>query len=654
MRLRRSIAVLIVAGAALVATKSPSARAGDPPAAKGGAAEWIHAWHDATEPAAAQAAGKKILKELPDDAASLEVLLKFVKEGWTVPKLSTSYAVLRSWAYDKIDGKAQPDTRLAFLELIERDLLASPMVKEGGILYAKSWCHWAAKRYDKAIEIGERYVTHFPKGSNVDDARWTIADAMLALSPPDLAGAKKHLKAIVAMEKSDRRDAAEKLLVAVEAGGADVQLTEGFPRPDGLGKVVVLTNLAASDPLWKALDRWRAARHAETVRFSGDDVRTAADALKKIGPEFVAIAVAPGTVDVNFHLDVLELCRGLDADPMPDFLFGYLTARSPEDLAQFTDRILAKDSAGGTRAAVTMPTATGHEFDALDFALHFGHGTPTEVVDAASAAQISAYTLGTSPVIFSGACFNGVLSRSYHPCVFQPIFLAPASYTPDKLVSLAWVHAGATGYLASLEGDRGEMAMAEWEHLRETAEPLGAVIGHQYRLVCTSLPATYPGFPRYKVGAAKRTSYYDVMLRGAVARILVGDPSSQPLKAPLSQPTATASLALAPDGKTCTATVEVLRYEPGDFVNYLPERGDTFDTRVTSRIALPAGFSSRLESPEVTAELFGTAVPVGRSIVRHEVWGGQRYVTVQAEGRDARLAQAGAKLTFRWVVRLPN
>jgi hypothetical protein len=612
----------------------------------------IRAWREAGDPAAAQAAGKKLLKALPDDAAALEVLLKFVKEGWTVPKLQTSYATLRTWAYDKVDGKTQPDVRLALLELIERDQPGSPLVKDGGILYSKSWCHFIAKRYAEAIDAGERYVTRFPKGSNVDDARWTVTESMLALSPPDLAGAKRHLKAIAALESSSRREAAKSLLVAVEAGGADAQPTQGLPNADGLGKVAVLTNLAPSDPLWKALEAWRKARKAETVRFSGSDVRAAEGALVKLGVEFVAIAVAPATVDVNFHLDVLELCRGLDADPLPDFHFGYLTAASPDDLAKFTERILAKEAAGGTRLGVTMPTATGKEFAELDLALHFGHGMPTEVVNGASAAQISAYALPTTPVVFSGACFNAVLSRSYHPCAYQMVFLAPATFSPDQLVSLAWVHAGATGFLGSLEADRGEMAMTEWEYLRETAEPLGAVIGHQYRLAFTSLPATYAGFPRYKPGVAKRMGFYDVMLRGAVARILLGDPAYKPLKEPLAAPTTQATLEVAPDGKSATATIEVLRYEQGDFLNYLPDHGDgTFDTRVTARLELPGGFGGRLDSMEATVDLGGAAVSVGRSIARHEVWGGRRYVTVQVEGRDGRLARPGAKATFRWTVR---
>jgi hypothetical protein len=42
---------------------------------------------------------------------------------------------------------------------------------------------------------------------------------------------------------------------------------------------------------------------------------------------------------------------------------------------------------------------------------------------------------------------------------------------------------------------------------------------------------------------------------------------------------------------------------------------------------------------------------VGKQIVRHEIWGGRRYVTVQVEGRDGRLAQPGAKATYRWAIK---
>jgi hypothetical protein len=615
-------------------------------------AELEAAWRAAKEPKEQQAAGKRVLKELPDDALAFEVLLRFVEQGWTVPRLATSYEVLQGWTFDRVDGKKQPDVRLALIDLLERDHPTSYLVKEGGILYCRSWAHWAAKRYEQAIKIGEQFVARFPKSSNVDDARWTIAESMLALAPPDLAGAKRHLKAILALEKSDRKTSAEQLLAAVEGGGADAQPTEGFPRAGGLGKVVVLTNLAAGDPLWKALARWREARKAETVRFEGNEVARAADGLRKHGAEFVAVAVAPATVDINFHLELLETCRNLDADPMPDFSFGYLTARSPEDLAAFTERILAKEAVGGTRAGLVAPSATGKELESLDFALHFGHGNPSGIVGGVGAEQVAALSLPSTPVVFSGACFHGVLSRSYHPCAYQPVFLAPETVPVERLLSLAWVHAGATGLLAAQEGDRGEMAMAEWEHFREGAEPLGAVVGHSYRLAFTSLPATFGGFPRYKPGVAKRMGFYDVMLRGLVSRLLVGDPSFRPLHEPLETPSVTAAAEPAADGKSVTATLHVRRFKNGPFLNVLPERVDgVFDTRLTARVALPEGFTGRLEDPKVAVEHAGGAVPFGRTQVRHEVWGGRRWLNLQVEGADGRLATAGTKATFTFAVR---
>ena len=106
------------------------------------------------------------------------------------------------------------------------------------------------------------------------------------------------------------------------------------------------------------------------------------------------------------------------------------------------------------------------------------------------------------------------------------------------------------------------------------------------------------------------------------------------------------------DGRTATANVDVLRFEQGDFLNYLPDHGDgTFGWRVTARIALPETFISRLESLKATVDVTSNAVSFSRSMARYEVWGARRFVNVQVEGKDGRLAQAGAKAIFRWSVR---
>jgi hypothetical protein len=69
------------------------------------------------------------------------------------------------------------------------------------------------------------------------------------------------------------------------------------------------------------------------------------------------------------------------------------------------------------------------------------------------------------------------------------------------------------------------------------------VIGLEYRLAFTSLPETFSSFPRYVPGRAKRTGFYDVMLRGMVSRILLSDPSFRPLKEPLDPPATRTSVA---------------------------------------------------------------------------------------------------------------
>jgi hypothetical protein len=646
----RRVATAVAVGWLVLAGAPAPTPAADPPKGKG--QEALKAWKDATDDAARQAAGKRVMKEVPDAAETFEVVSTFLEKGWPVGKVGTSYDVLKHWTFDRVDGKAAPALRLGFIDLIEKAHATAPVVVDGGLQYARTWALNAAGRHAQAIEAGERYVARFAKGSRLDDVRLLVAQSMLALSPPDLAGARKQLKALVAMEKSPLRPEAERLLAAVESGGASVQLTEGFPKPEGLGKVVLLTNLPSGHALLDAVKAWREAKQAEVVRFEGGDVAAAAADLRKTGPEFVALVVEPSTVDVNFHLGVLETCRGLDADPMPDFHFGYLTARTPADLHALSTRSLLPKGAGENAAGLVALTPDGANVKPLDFVLHFGHGMPWSVVDGATGEQIAKWDLTRRPVVFSGACFNAVFSRSYHPCALQPVFLPPEEVAPERLVSLAWVRAGAAGLLAALEGDRGEMAMAEWMRFRATAEPLGAVIGHQYRLAFTSLPESYPGFPRYTPRAAKRMGFYDVMLRGMVSRLLLGDPTFEPLASPLDAPTTASSLEGAADGSV-VATVEVLRFENGPFLNYLPESGrGVFDWRLTERVELPRGLAARLDAPTVAVvDAGGATVPFGRTQAKHEVWGGRRHVTVQVESTDGRLAKAGTRATFTFAVR---
>jgi hypothetical protein len=239
------------------------------------------------------------------------------------------------------------------------------------------------------------------------------------------------------------------------------------------------------------------------------------------------------------------------------------------------------------------------------------------------------------------------MSRSFHTSAGQFIHLAPMEVAPERLISLGWVHAGVTGYLAALEGDRGEMAVTEWEWFRETAAPLGDAIGRQYRLVFTGVPDGFEGFPKYVPGAKKGMSFLDVMQRGALSRLLISDPSHRPLAEPLDEPSSVVQTRLDETARTWTVTATAKRWSQGAFLNYLPKPpSDRFDRRMYQRVAVPAAVTARPGAPTVRAEREGREIAITRSHLKHEVWGGVRWVDVQIESSDGALGNPGSTVTW--------
>ena len=212
------------------------------------------------------------------------------------------------------------------------------------------------------------------------------------------------------------------LVTAAPAVAAErrVPVKSGRPLASGLGKEVILTNLPARSKEWKAVNEHARYRQARVLRFRGDKVSSVRKSLGKIGPEFVSVAVSPTTVDMNFHLEMLELCRGLDADPMPDFHFGYLCAANGEDMGAFLTRIREREAnaEAGSEAKVVALSGSGGHLAGLDYFLHFGHGQPWAVVKGMTGEAVGKLDLPRGPVVWSGACFGGVLSRSFHKSAY--------------------------------------------------------------------------------------------------------------------------------------------------------------------------------------------------------------------------------------------
>ncbi len=431
-----------------------------------------------------------------------------------------------------------------------------------------------------------------------------------------------------------------------------IALKKGLPKADGLGMLVIVTNFPGNDKRGKAIKAYAKARGAKVVKFKKSDVASARTALRRAGAEFVAFAVLPETVDTEFHYAVLELCRDLDADPMPDFHFGYLTARDGPDLTRLLAAIedRAARSADEPQAKIIALTGDGKQLLPLDYVLHFGHGQAWRVDNGMTGEQVGKLYLPRAPVVWSGACFNGVLSRSWHKSARQLIWLTPTTVDPKYLMTLNWIHAGISGYLAALEGDRGEMAVAEWEYFRSKACALGEAIGYQYRLAFTSVYADFTTFPRHVPGSKQRKSFYDVMLRGMVSRILISDPSLRPMDKPLDEPVHAVDVGYDAEAKRIEIVADVLRFSNGAHVNCLPKKAGYFDRRCYVRVAVPPDVPAKFDDVTVEARNGSEVVAITRHHLRHEVWGGRRYLNLQIEAPAGQIKK-GTQVRWRLPVR---
>jgi hypothetical protein len=240
----------------------------------------------------------------------------------------------------------------------------------------------------------------------------------------------------------------------------------------------------------------------------------------------------------------------------------------------------------------------------------------------------------------------------------QPTFCTPVEYRPDEVLSLAWVHAGALGLVAAMEADRGEMAGAEWSWLRQTAAPLGELAGLSQRLAFAALPEAWAGMARHRAGRSRSLDLLDVMLRGQLSRALIGDPSVRLLAEPV-EPQAVGST-VTRDGERLVVEVHAtptafVRESQFLFVNTITSRGmgaqGFTERRLFARVEVPSDGPGRLGAPEVTVRRGAADVPVLRTTVRHEVWGGKRFVVLQVEAADAALVSSDTRARFSFPVR---
>jgi hypothetical protein len=343
---------------------------------------------------------------------------------------------------------------------------------------------------------------------------------------------------------------------------------EGAPSKASLGTYVILTNLPPSDAYYQAVTVLQGHRKATVVTFKDGDYPGILTRLKQLKPEFVAIVAKPITIDVNFGYRILELATKLDDDPFVDFAHGFITGKDAQAAVDFVKGIIKAEQqvqafpktivgfGPSTIDAIypnTFSWASGFSSQTIyhkeadkfpgpqlktlegnGLMRFWGHGMPERIVKSLTAKQVQ--SIDVSPaVIFGGACYTGVVARSFDPTLGQSI-VKSRIIPPQDSFCLSLISSGTTGFFGALDPDHGITSVQEFEHLMTTARPLGAVARHNYdTIVMANLPKPL-GFPTFTEGQPRpKETTFETMLNGAAARVLFGDPAFRPLLKPCYQ-----------------------------------------------------------------------------------------------------------------------
>ncbi len=367
--------------------------------------------------------------------------------------------------------------------------------------------------------------------------------------------------------RSAAGDPAAAIFVADRVGDG-----EGAPPAASLGSLVLMTDLDEADPYWPVVERLREAKNPVAVlsyepgRIEGVELE-----LRRVLPEFAIVVTRPERIDVNLHLDLLELSSRLDDDPFVDVAFGYVTGASPVETLAFVDRFLAvakkrnalpksilefgpaqnaRTSQSGPRQhAVAKGWKQSDLYhgpleDLLDGKRPLagygvlragGHGMPDGVVDGLKGADLRSRRLDLSPAIyFSGPCYCGVTGPYFE---MQSGAVHRKLVRPEESFALAAIASGVTALFAGLDPDRGETTSQEMEHLWIEGGALGHAVKGTYDGCVLALRR--PTFELYRYADGKGRPYRDLaeqMIGAAAGRALFGDPTLVPFAAAAKPP----------------------------------------------------------------------------------------------------------------------
>ena len=338
-------------------------------------------------------------------------------------------------------------------------------------------------------------------------------------------------------------------------------------RLDMSGPYVILASETADRDYKSAIQNALTLHPGATyLKFPNVDVESVLDRLREIQPKYAMIFIKPDELDVNFAWKWLEVTTRIDDDPLVDVSSGFITGATPEAAAALLDRIAKAvkgelklpgklvDNFGPNpqaaqnsfieqqgcfmipiyeeRVALSSISHGTHGFTDTRLGsmqsaglIHLGgHGYPDRIVDGLKARQ--AKMLKLSPcVVFNGACYTGVTSRSFNQWTANGT-VKHQTVAADECFCLNLLGNSAVAYLAALHPDHGIPVYQEMEYLAYSGASLGDVMRHTHTGVILGNGGKLPALePSTDDMPSPKWTPSDVMLKGTASRVLFGDPA---------------------------------------------------------------------------------------------------------------------------------
>lgn len=338
-------------------------------------------------------------------------------------------------------------------------------------------------------------------------------------------------------------------------------------RLDTSGPYVIIASETADRDFKSAIQKALLLHPGATcLKFSNADLDSVLDRLREIQPKYALIFIKPDELDVNFAWKWLEVTTRIDDDPYVDVRSGFITGATPEAAAELLDRIARTVKGEGKLPGKLVdnfgpnPQAAQNSFVeqqgcfmipiyeervALSSISHGtkgftdarlgsmqsaglihlgGHGYPDRIVDGLKAQQ--AKKLKLSPcVVFNGACYTGVTSRSFNQWTANQK-VKHQTVAADECFCLNLLGNSAVAYLAALHPDHGIPVYQEMEYLAYSGASLGDVMRHTHNGVILGNGGKLPELAPFTDNMpSPRWTASDVMLKGTASRVLFGDPA---------------------------------------------------------------------------------------------------------------------------------